>query len=61
LIATVFGFHPAGCSLSVQQQSTNLSTAFCGYRKINYIGSFEYYARRIFDALQKLAVGQRFG
>jgi hypothetical protein len=61
LIATVFGLLPTGFSLSVQQRSTNLSTVFCGYREINYIGSFEYYARRGFDALQKLAVGQRFG
>jgi hypothetical protein len=61
LIATVFGPLPTGLSASVQQPSTNLSTAFCGYRRIDYTGSFEYYARHAFDAPQKLAVAQWFG
>jgi hypothetical protein len=36
LIATDFWAFATGMRRSLQRQSTNLSTGFCGYRKIHY-------------------------
>jgi hypothetical protein len=60
LIATVFEVPPAGCGATVHQPSTNLSTDFCGYHKINYTRSFEYYFASGIGAVQKLAAAQEF-
>jgi hypothetical protein len=61
LIATDFAGFPSGLRVAVQRQSTNLSTDFCGYRKIDSIGPPEYWMSRSVDAVRKLAGAQRFG
>jgi hypothetical protein len=61
LIATVFEASPTGFAPPVQQQSTNLSTVFCGYRGIHYTRALDHYTVVQVDAVRKLAAAQRFG
>jgi hypothetical protein len=63
LIATDFSAFPPGMQLLAQRQSTNLSTGFCGYRKIHYIAAcyeFAPAATQRFCCSAELAPLQRF-
>jgi hypothetical protein len=55
LIATDFAPIVKGEKRAIQQQSTYLSTDFCGYRLKHYIESVCKPCRYGFDALRKLA------
>jgi hypothetical protein len=61
LIATDFAALPAGLRMPAQQVSTNLSTDFCGYRRIHYIGPRDHYNLPRLDAVRKLAALRWFG
>jgi hypothetical protein len=60
LIATVFEHCMTTCTASIQQQSTYLSTSFCGYRKIHYIESPFDDATSADAAVRKLAAARFF-